>query len=79
MWLDVYDYSPEWDEFQKNLKTGDKISYKNVKSTIISIDRQSDIPSLTIEMDEPKETMEMPIHILVEYIARQQLKHDRDE
>ena len=78
-WIENYDYSPEWDEFQKNIKVGDKVIYKEVKSTIIDIDRykdiESSIASVTIEMDESKEVMKCPISLLVEYIARKELKY----
>ena len=80
-WIENYDYSPEWDEFQKNIKVGDKVIYKEVKSTIINIDRykdiESSIASVTIEMDESKEVMKCPIPLLVEYIARKELKYER--
>ena len=79
-WIENYDYSPEWDEFQKNIKVGDKVIYKEVKSTIINIDRykdiESSIASVTIEMDESKEVMKCPISLLVEYIARKELKYE---
>lgn len=80
-WIENYDYSPEWDEFQKNIKVGDKVIYKEVKSTIINIDRykdfESSVASVTIEMDKSKEVMKWPIPLLVEYIARQELKYER--
>lgn len=80
-WIEEYDYSPEWDEFQKNIKVGDKVIYKEVKSTIINIDRykdfESSVASVTIEMDKSKEVMKWSIPLLVEYIARQELKYER--
>ena len=87
-WIEEYDYSPEWDEFQKNIKVGDKVIYKEVKSTIINIDRsglpkafgkdfESSVASVTIEMDESKEVMKWPMPLLVEYIARQELKYEK--
>ena len=82
-WIENYDYSPEWDEFQKNIKVGDKVIYKEVKSTIINIDRykdiESSIASVTIEMDESKEVMKCPISLLVEYIARKELKYESNK
>lgn len=82
-WIKNYDYSPEWDEFQKNIKVGDKVIYKEVKSTIINIDRykdiESSIASVTIEMDESKEVMKCPISLLVEYIARKELKYESNK
>lgn len=82
-WIKNYDYSPEWDEFQKNIKVGDKVIYKEVKSTIINIDRykdiESSIASVTIEMDESKEVMKYPISLLVEYIARKELKYESNK
>ncbi len=80
-WIENYDYSPEWDEFQKNIKVGDKVIFKEVRSTIINIDRYKDIESsvasVTIEMDESKEVMKCPIPLLVEYIARKELKYEK--
>ena len=82
-WIENYDYSPEWDEFQKNIKVGDKVIYKEVESTIINIDRykdiESSIASVTIEMDESKEVMKCPISLLVEYIARKELKYESNK
>jgi hypothetical protein len=76
-----YDYSPEWDEFQKNIKIGDKVIYGDVKSTIIGVDRykdfESSISSVTIEMDKSNEIRTFPIHALVEHIARKELKYER--
>ena len=82
-WWEKEDYSPEWDEFQKNIKVGDKVIYREVKSTIIGIDRykdfESSVSSVTIEMDVSKEVMKIPIPILVEHIARKELKYERSE
>jgi len=76
-----YDYSPEWDEFRKNIKVGDKVIYEDVKSTIIGIDRNKDLESsmhsVTIQMDKSKEIMTYPIHVLVEHIARKELKYEK--
>ena len=74
-WVEEYDYSPEWDEFQKNIKVGDKVCYRDVKSTIIGINRSGTVPSVTIEMDKSKEVRKWPMSLLVEYIARKELTY----
>ena len=78
-WIENYNYSPEWDKFQKNIKIGDKIIYKEVKSTIIKIDRykdfESSLDSVTIQIDESGEEMKWSKSILVEYISRKELKY----
>lgn len=82
-WVENYDYSPEWDEFQKNINIGDSVIYREVKSTIIGIDRykdfESSLASVTIQIDETKEIQKFPIPILVEYIARKELKYESNK
>ena len=82
-WVENYNYSPAWDEFEKNIKVGDKVIYREVKSTIINIDRykdfESSLASVTIQIDESKEIQKFPIPILVEYIARKELKYESNK